>query len=107
MTYTDNNNQIFSDDLFGDHGDGRYSFVGSVNLFGDGAIDASGSTTLASDYNFATNQTYFLNTIDFLTENTIMVNAAVPEPSSLLLVAFPVACLTLRRRRRLHTHRAS
>ena len=107
MSYTDNNNQIFSDGLFGDHGDGRYSFVGSVNMFGDGAIDASGSTTLASDYNFANNQAYFLNTIDFLTENTIMVNAAVPEPSSLLLVAFPVACLTLQRRRRLHAHRAS
>ncbi len=86
----------FSDGLYGDYGNGRFLMVGSVNMFGDGDV---GGSTLSSRYAEANNQTFFLNSIEYLSESTITATST-PEPSSLILAASLGFGVLLRRRKR-------
>lgn len=95
LTYTDTNSSVRKDGLYGDYGQGRYVMVGAVNAFGDGDI---GSSTLSSQFGDPTNEDFFLNSIEYLTQDAI--SASAPEPSSLVLVASLGIIVWIRRRKR-------
>lgn len=98
LSYSAQGGGTYGDGLYGSFGSGRYMMVGSTDFL-------LGTTASPGKYTTFDNSTFFLNSVDWLSEGA--QTSSTPEPSSFVLMSAVGIAAMVRRRRRQRAGRRS